>query len=146
MQRKAKDLESLLRLHNWTVDERRRELGVLLAREEDMILSGEEMDRQLIREQQTAAADPAGAGFIYSAYAKGYLVRREQLERALDALRGEILQARDRLADAYRQLKVFEEVQKGRQRQEDIEEGRKEQALFDEIAQTQYRQRKARRE
>lgn len=132
-----------MRLHSWTVDERRRELGVLHAREEELIATGEEMARQLLREQQAASADPAVAGFIYAAFAVGHRLRREQLGRTLAALREEIEQARDRLADAFRQLKVFEEVQKERAHQEDIDAARKEQMFFDEIAQTQFRQKQA---
>jgi flagellar FliJ protein len=142
--RKAKDLESLLRLHSWTVDERRRELGVLLAREEELIRFGQELDLQLIREQKIAAEDPTTAGFIYASFAENHRQRREQLARTLAALRSEIEQARDRLADAYRQLKVYEEVQKERTRQEREEEARKEQIAFDEIGETQFRQRNSR--
>ena len=143
MSRKAKDLDSLLRLHSWTVDERRRELGVLLAREEELIQFGHQLDRQLIAEQQVAAANPTTAGFSYAAFAKAHRLRREQLARNLAALRAEIEQARDQLADAYRQLKVYEEVQKERARLEREEEARKEQVAFDEIGETQFRQRNA---
>ena len=142
-QRKARDLDTLNRLHNWTVDERRRELGTLLAREQSLIETREAMAQELVREQRTARDDPTEAGFIYDAYAKGHQLRREQLDRVLAALRGEIEEARERLADAYRQQKVFEEVRKERLRQEEVEESRKEQVFFDEIAQTQFRQKRA---
>jgi flagellar export protein FliJ len=144
LSRKAKDLESLLRLHSWTVDERRRELGVLLAREEELIQFGHELDRQLIREQQAASENPTTAGFSYAAFAEAHRLRREQLARTLADLRSEIEEARDRLADAYRQLKVYEEVQKDRARVERQEEARKEQIAFDEIGETQFRQKNAR--
>jgi flagellar export protein FliJ len=138
---KAKDLESLLRLHNWTVDERRRELGVLLTREGELIAFGEAMARQLIEEQRVAAADPTTAGFIYAAFAQNHRLRREQLNRTLQALRGEIVEAQERLADAYRLLKVYEEVQKKRALQERQEEDRKEQIAFDEIGAVQFRRK-----
>ena len=141
MSRKAKDLESLLRLHSWTVDEHRRELGVLLAREEELIQFGRELDLQLIREQIVATENPTTSGFSYAAFAKLHRLRREQWQRTLEAMREEIEQARDRLADAYRQLKVYEEVQKERARLEKEEEARKEQIAFDEIGETQFRQR-----
>lgn len=143
MSRKAKDLESLLRLHSWTVDERRRELGVLLAREEELIRFGQQLDLQLIREKKVATEDPTSAGYAYGAFVQYHRLRREQLERTLAALRSEIEQARDQLADAYRQLKVYEEVQKKRAEQERQEEARKEQIVFDEIGETQFRQRQS---
>ncbi|PKU22324.1 flagellar export protein FliJ [Telmatospirillum siberiense] len=144
MSRKAKDLVSLLRLHSWTVDERRRELGILLAREEELIQFGLRLDQELLHEQKVAAADPTFAGYGFGAYVQNYRLRREQWMRTLDALRGEIEQARDHLAEAYRQLKVYEEVKEKRVEQERIEEVRKEQIAFDEIGQTQFRQRSAR--
>ena len=143
MSRKAKDLESLLRLHSWTVDERRRELGVLLAREEELIQLGHELARQLTHEQKVATEDPTSAGFIYAAFAQNHRLRREQLERTLAALRVELEEARDRLGDAYRQLKVYEEVQKMRARKEREDEARTEKIAFDEIGETQFRQRNA---
>jgi flagellar export protein FliJ len=144
LSRKAKDLESLLRLHSWTVDERRRELGVLLAREEELIQFGHALDRQLIHEQKVATEDPTTAGFMYAAFAGDHRLRREQLERTLAALRTEIEQAQDRLSEAYRQLKVYEEVQKARAKKEREEEARKDQIAFDEIGETQFRQRNSR--
>lgn len=144
MSRKAKDLESLLRLHSWTVDERRRELGVLLAREEELVQFGRRLDKEYLHEQKVAAADPTFAGYSFGAFAQSHRLRREQWLRTLGALRGEIEQARDHLAEAYRQLKVYEEVQEKRAEQERAEEARKEQIAFDEIGETQFRQRNAR--
>lgn len=138
---KATDLATLLRLRAWNVDERRRELGILIAREEELILLGEELDRQLIREQKVAAEDPTSVGYIYASFAKGHKARREQLQSHLAALRAEIEAAREQLNEAYREEKVLQEVQKERQRQEDEQEKRVLQASYDEIGMTQYRAR-----
>jgi flagellar export protein FliJ len=130
-------------LHSWTVDERRRELGMLFAREEELIRYGQQLDLQLIREQQVATEHPTSAGYSYAPFAQAHRLRREQLVRTLVALREEIEQAQDRLTEAYRQLKVYEEVQKERVRKESEEEARKEQIAYDEIGETQFRQRKS---
>lgn len=144
MSKKAKDLDSLLRLHNWTVDERRRELGTLLAREEELIQFRKRLDMEYLHEQKVATEDPTYAGYTFAAYAQYYRQRCEQWARTLQALREEIELARDNLADAYRQLKVYEEVQEKRAENERQEEARKEQIVFDEIGETQFRQRNAR--
>jgi len=141
MVRKAAELASLLKLRGWTVDERRRELAVLMAREEELILFGEELDRQLLREQAVAAADPLSAGRVYPAFAAHHRLRREELARTLSAVRREIAEARERLNEAYRDQKVLEEVKKQRVKKEDQEEARREQAVYDEIAQTQFRRK-----
>jgi flagellar export protein FliJ len=140
--RKAKDLDTLIRLNKWTVDERQRELGVLQQRESEWVLFGESLDRQLKREQEVAAADPMSAGQIYAVFATNHKVRREQLMLALHHLRIEIEHARDRLAEAYRGLKVYEEVQKNRAKHEQQEEARIEQATLDEIGQIQHQRKK----
>ena len=141
MAKKAKDMDSLLRLNRWTVDERRRELGVLQAREEELLTLGDVLERQMEAEQKVAADDPTSAGFVFGAFAANHRRRREQLAQTLFELRAEIEAARDRLAAAFRQLKVYEEVQDKRALQERQEEARKEQIVLDEIGQIQHRRR-----
>lgn len=141
MSKKAKDLDQLIRVNKWGVDERQRELGVLINREEDLIDQGHRLDAELAEEQRIAATDPTMAGFLYGGFADHYRVRKEQLRHILHAIRLEIEDARERLADAYRQLKVYEEVQKNRATREDAEEARQEQVALDEIGLNQHRRR-----
>lgn len=143
MSKKAKDLDQLIRVSKWGVDERQRELGVLLNREEELIAQGHRLDAELTQEQQIAATDPTMAGFQYGGFADRYRVRKEQLRQLLHAVRLEIEEARERLAEAYRQLKVYEEVRKERARREDAEEARQEQLTLDEIGLNQHRRRQA---
>ncbi len=78
--KKAKDLETLLRLNRWTVDERRRELGLAYAKEERLIAEREALARQLISEKAVASADPTGAGFLFGSYVDDHRTRRELVE------------------------------------------------------------------
>jgi len=139
--KKAKDLASLIRLNSWGVDERRRELGVLLARESDFLREQAALERQMVEERAAAAADPAGSGFMFGSFAAYHRQRREELAARLALLRAEIDAARERLAAAYRQLKVYEEVRDARLEAERKEEARIEQASLDEIALTQHLRR-----
>ncbi len=139
--RKAADLNSIIRLVRWTEDERRRALSTLLNREEQLELFGAELGRQMEREAAIAAADPTDAGYTFGAFAADHRKRRERLADTLNALRGEIEEARERLALAYRERKVYEEVQGQRQDNERLEENRLEQIALDEIAQNQHRRR-----
>lgn len=141
--KRAKDLDSLLRLHGWLVDEKRRDLGVLLARESELIAFGDSLDRQLLEEQAAATANPTTAGYLYAAYAQNNRLRKQQMLKVLAGIRQQITEAQDALAEAYRQLKVYEEVRKNRAEQERIEATRKEQADFDEIGANQFRRRMA---
>lgn len=140
MSNKAKDLDTLIRLHRWTVDERQRELGILRTREEELLQQRQALERQMIAEQKIAAGEPIGAGFTFGAFAADHRFRRERLDKAIAAIRVEIEKARDRLGEAYRQLKVYEEVQKQRSERERQEENRQERIVLDEIGQNQYRQ------
>lgn len=138
MSGKAKDIDSLLRLQKWIVDERQRELGFLLQRQDEFETLGRELDRQMLREQKVAAEDPILAGTIFAAFAANHRHRREQLQTALHFLLLEIEKARENLAEAYRQSKVYEEVRKARALKEQEEEARQEQIILDEIGQSQF--------
>jgi flagellar export protein FliJ len=136
----AADLNSLIRLRKWVVDERQRELGALIQREDQLIAYGRELERQLIREGELVKADPT-AGFMFGPFAEDHKKRRERLAITLAAVRKEIEDARERLAAAYRERKTMEEVQKTRAERERVEANRREQVELDEIAATQYRMR-----
>ena len=53
--KKAKDLDGLIRLNGWVVDERRRELGVLQAREDALLARKGALARQMLAEPATTA-------------------------------------------------------------------------------------------
>lgn len=143
MAKKSQEIKTLIRVQSWSVDEQRRMLNQLLDREQVIIEDGHRMDRQLIAEQQVAAADPAMAGYAYVAYAKNHGVKRQNLNTLLTALRVEIEQQREALAEAYRELKVLEEVKKNWLKAEQAEEARREQIDLDEIAQNLHRRHRA---
>ncbi|MBF0269144.1 MAG: flagellar FliJ family protein [Alphaproteobacteria bacterium] len=138
----AKKLKTLIRLNKWTVDERRRELGQLLAREDELRTLLAVLEQDLLDEQKTAAEDPTLAGFTYGGYAQRYLDNKAKLLRLLAALAKEILAAQERLAEAYRALKTVEEVEKTRAKKELEEANRKEQKMLDEIASTRHQRAK----
>ena len=141
--KKSQEIKTLLRVQGWSVDEQRRILNQLLDREQALIADGERMDQQLLHEQRVASADPAMAGHAYVAYAKFYRVRRDNLNTVLTALRVEIEKQRDLLSEAYKELKVLEQVQKNWLKAEREEAARVEQIDLDEIAQNLYRRQQA---
>ena len=130
---KDKGLHNLIRLHEWTVDERRRELGAHLREREQMDHAAEAMEQELRREQQVAASDPDGMSLTFLAYYELYRYRRGQLERAMRQKDADILEARDILSRAYMDLKKYQVAQEVRDREEALEEARRDQARLDEI-------------
>jgi flagellar FliJ protein len=136
----SKSLKSLIRLHRWTVDERRRELGAFLAREEQLRGERRRIDDELASEKKIAT-DDVMAAFGFAGYIRGYMERREMLDRAIEAAMREIEAAQERLAEAYRQLKTYEVTQANRDKRELAERNRAEQIVLDEVGATLHRRR-----
>jgi flagellar FliJ protein len=136
----AKSLKSLIRLHSWTVDERRRELGAFLAREEQLRGERRRIDEELANEKKIAT-DDVMAAFSFAGYIQGYITKREMLDRAIEAAVREIEAAQERLAEAYRQLKTFEITQANRDKREKAEQNRLDQIVLDEVGATLHRRR-----
>ena len=141
MAKKSSEIAPLLRVQSWAVDEQRRQLGQVLGREEALLEDRRGLESELLREQQVASSAPTLAGHAYAAYAAHYRDRRQQLELVIDAVRAEILQQRDRLAAAYRELKVLEEVRNNWRKSEAETRARRDQNDMDEIAQNLFRRR-----
>jgi len=126
-------LDSLIRLHRWQVDERRRqvaELEALSAR-----LRGE-----LVRlaEERALEQSAAGASFlaqhVYPGYIRRALERQKTLERSLAEAEAQILQARDALAEAFQELKRYEIAAANRERLRMNAAARRERLETDAIA------------
>ncbi|MBI2236854.1 MAG: flagellar FliJ family protein [Magnetospirillum sp.] len=139
----SKSIKTLIKLSKFNVDEKRRLLLALQEREEQIIAEIKRSEEQLAEEQRIAAEDSTGAGFAYGAYAKSWLGRREQLLRMLEAVRVEIVAARDAVAEAFSELKTYETVLKERERRAREEADRKEQTFLDEVGLNMFRQREA---
>ncbi|MDA8230877.1 MAG: flagellar FliJ family protein [Magnetospirillum sp.] len=139
----ARGLKTLIRLARWAVDEKRRVLTALQTREDEIVGAIADAERQLAAEQEVAARDATGAGYLYGAFAESWLSRRAELEAALAGVRAEIDVARDVLAEAYRQQKTYEITQANRDRLAREEADRKEQAFLDEVGLTTFRRRES---
>ncbi len=129
------DIRPLIRLRKWTVDEERRALADLLAREAAVIHRQQTLEEEIRREQAVAAADPTGlAGQAYAAFAAAAVVLRERLQKQrADAARAVAAQ-RDKVAEAFQEFKTLEQIQKNRDQRAAIERNRKEQVVMDEVA------------
>ncbi|GAA0601811.1 flagellar FliJ family protein [Caenispirillum bisanense] len=140
----AKGLHGVIRLHKWTVDEKRRALGQLLQREEEILRFQRLLQEELLREQTLARQDVTLA-MAFGQYLKLYSRRRDALAQALVEVRQRIDAARQDLAEAFLDLKTYELTQASRDRQEKLERDRKEQAMLDEIGLTLHRRREQQR-
>jgi len=135
----ARNLDTLIRLNEWSVDERRRELGQVLRALAELEDGLERLRQEVVREQNAAAASPEEAGFFYGNYARAAIGRRGTLDDGIRRMEAQVAAARERLNDAYRELKKFEVAQKIRDERETRELARREQGVLDEIGLTLFR-------
>lgn len=137
----AKNLNSLIRLHQWIVDEKRRKLGDLLKMVQDLEARAKRLEEELIEEQKIARNAPEQAGLTYGGYAKVVIDRRERLALSIAGVEKQIAVAREELNEAYRDLKKYEVAQDIRDRREAEEAARKDQIILDDIGLQGFRQR-----
>lgn len=143
MAKPAKGLNTLIRLAKFDVDEKRRVLTALQTQEERTLHDIAESEVRLRKEQELAAAEPTGIGFIYGAYHRAWMAERQALFARLATIRQQVEIARDALAEAFRTQKTYEVTLANRERREREEADRKEQTFLDEVAQTQHRRKEA---
>ncbi len=130
----AKSLKNLIRLHEWQLDERRRELsneqkeldqleGVLNA-----LIAEVAREEEITRKSEDLTVMSAFAPFSQKAK-----LQRQHLEMAIMAKEKQVEQARERLGEAFKELKTYEISQANRDKKEALEQAQKEQISLDEI-------------
>ena len=125
-------LASVIRLHRWQLDEKRRALADL----ESLAgrLSGEiaKLDGELARERALAAeqTEPL-VGF--AAYLEATRSRRARLLESLAQVQSQIAAATEDIRQAFQELKKYELAEAGRENRARAKEKRRETAYLDEI-------------
>lgn len=137
-----KRFETLIRLHRWQLNERRRQLADLETAVEatrDRIAS---LDAMLAAEAQEADRDLSRRA-AFPAYAEAMRRRRAKLAETLDMLTASIAEAQESVTDAFQELKKYELAQEARRRRDDEASARRERILLDEMAIEGYRRNRA---
>ncbi len=133
-------LDSLIRLHRWQLDERRRQLAELetLAdklRNEETRLVAEQASEQAIASSSTEAASG------YGAYASHLVERRRKIVQSLASVEQQVVLARDALSETYREVKRYEIAAATRAAHQRKRTARLQQRTLDEIGIETYRRR-----
>jgi flagellar FliJ protein len=127
-----KSRETLIRLKKFQVDEKRRKVSQIEAMIADFDRMAVDLEREITTEQERAGIhDPAH--FAYPTYAKAAMVRRDNLKRSADELKGQLEDARNALAEAFEELKKIELLGERDQMRERASENAREQAELDNI-------------
>lgn len=100
-------LASLIRLHRFHLEEKRRTLSGLEGLMADLVRRLAQLEDEVLREQRQAASSSIG-NFIYGAYARNVIQRRATLKKSMAALQLEIDTARQAVAEAFQEVKRYE--------------------------------------
>lgn len=98
---------NLVRLHRWTLDEKRRAVTDLERLAERMRADIDALDAEIAAERAVAAGSLDGA-VAYPAFVAVARKRREKLAASLSAIEQETEQAREAVQAAFEELKKYE--------------------------------------
>lgn len=130
----ADKIKTLVRLHEWGVDEKRRKLAELVRLLSELERQANDLEAELKHEQAVAAGSPDEAAFHYGSYAKTVIERRERIQQSIAEVEDHIAMARDELKAAHQELRKYEITLENREKRKERERERLEQAEMDEMA------------
>lgn len=135
-------LTTLIRMHRYQLDEKRRALADLENLRADLIGQGDRLKAELSREQEIAKTVECGP-FAYGGFARGFIERREKLQASLAEIDRRIAAAQDEVNVAFQDLKRHEIALAARQRRQREEAERLRQIELDEVSLEMHRRRSA---
>lgn len=133
-----KSRESLIRLHRFQVDEKRRQVAEIEAMIADFARKESELDEQIKVEQQRSGISDE-SHFAYPMFAKAARQRRDNLRASVEELQGRLDAAKADLSEAFAELKKFELMEERELARERQEMEAREQAELDEVGLNMHR-------
>jgi flagellar export protein FliJ len=100
-------LESLIRVHRWQLDERRRYLSGLDALAERLRADALRVEEEARGEARAAGLFPE-AGRTYPLFIRVLIERRRKIERSIAEVEAQIEEAREAVSEAFREVKRYE--------------------------------------
>lgn len=128
-----KSRESLIRLKQFQVDEKRRQLSAIEIMVADFRRMASDLDQQIQTEQERSGISDV-THFAYPTFAKAALQRRDNLLQSADDLSGQLEAAQNALAEAVEELKKVELLEERDQSRNRAEADAAEQDALDEVA------------
>ena len=135
-------LDSMVRVHRWMLDEKRRKL-VELERfvgkmREELI----QLDEEIALERQTAEHAPYESKQAYATFHAAAVERRRRLQTTVDNLQREADAARAEVNEAFGELKGYEGARAAAIRRQLDERAKREQLALDETSIGIYRRKR----
>ena len=127
-----KSRESLIRLKQFQVDEKRRPLSAIEIMVNDFKRMATDLDNQILAEQERSGISDV-SHFAYPTFAKAAMTRRDNLLQSAEDLSGQLEAAQDALGEAVEELKKVELLEERDQGRSRMEAEAAEQAELDEV-------------
>mgnify|MGYP003335582141 FL=1 len=139
-----KGLATLVRMHRWQLDERRRDLANLERLIDQLKAEAERLADDLANEQQVARQSDA-ANRAYGGFAQQVVVKQRRLATTLAEVEARAAEVHEEVAEAFRELKRHEMTMAARERKAQAEVERKDRVVLDEMGLNVHRRRVAAR-
>lgn len=137
-------LNSLVRVHQWELDEKRQKLADLERLVEKMKSDLAGIDQAFESEKVLAGASPEAAA-AFPNYAAAVKLRRQKVQDSIQALEASIEAAREEVRTAFQELKKYQTAESNQQRREKAKRVKREQQAMDEVGLNLYRRRRTTR-
>ena len=132
-------IDSMVRVHSWALDEKRRQLRDLQVFMDRLEADLREVDRNIEAERQAAETCDARIAFTYPAFVSAALDRRRALVENIANLERDVEQARDQVAEAFNEFKTYEMARDNQARRKAAERDRRDRLAQDELGLSMYR-------
>ena len=133
--------DQLVRLRDWELDEKRRELAEVQAAVAALIQKREALEEEMQSEKDIASTSYE-ALVSYNAFANSVILRREKINAEIGERREAVGAANEKMLIAFQELSKAEIVRDELDAQERLKEARREQTDLNEIAQTLHRRKR----
>ena len=130
--------EPLIRLARFKVEELQKQMSEL-DRSKAALNSQIERLEASVPEEQAAATESKDGYLAYGSYAQAVIKRKENIRLSLDEVESQVEALRERLAEAFQELKKYELLEERRLARAEQAVRSAEQDELDEIAQTRHR-------
>ena len=133
-----KTLDTLIRVHEWKLNEERRKLADLIGLSDELRECVSRIEQEI--QSEGALTDQSiDAARSYSTFLKSQMQRRETLESSMAKVETQIAEIQERVAAAFKELKTYEISRDRRNAAMARERARREQSSLDEIALNMHR-------
>lgn len=133
-----KSLDTIIRVHEWKLNEERRKLADLIGAANDMRTQIARLEESLEAEA-ALVGDSVDAARSYSVFLKSQMGRRVTLESTIAELNREVSDVEESVAAAFKELKTYEISRDRRNSAEKRKRAQREQSSLDEVALNMHR-------